>query len=101
MVLEDQPESHLHETLEARLPGGVAIDAPEVRRRRARVVLTLVVLWAVEEIERLETHLEPNAIGDRRHLREVHVEHEHRGPAELVVAEHRRPALEVRANQEV
>ena len=65
------------------------------------VVLTLVVLRAVEEIERLETHLEANAIGDRRRLREVHVEREQPGPAELVVAVHRGAALEVLADQEV
>ncbi len=65
------------------------------------VVLTLVVLRAVEEVERLETHLKANALGDRRRLREVHVEHEHPGPAELVVAVHRGAALERFANQEV
>src|SRR5687767_3128394 len=101
MRLEDQPEAQLDEALEAGLPFGVAIDAAEVRRRRGRLVLTLVVLRTVEEIERLETHLEANAIGDRRRLREVHVEHEHPGPAELVVAVHRGAALEGLADQEV
>ncbi len=98
---KDQPEPELHESLEPGLRGAVAVDAPEVRRPGVCAVLTLVVLRAVEEIERLETQLEPHAIGDRRRLREVHVEHEHPRAAELVVAVHRGAALEVRADQEV
>src|SRR5687768_575180 len=79
-ALEDQAQSNLHEALEARLAPGVAVDTAEVRITRPRFVLQLVVLRAVEEIERLETDLETNPIRDRRRLREVRVQHEQRGP---------------------
>jgi hypothetical protein len=88
------------EALEVRLCRQVAVDAAEVGRRDRLVVFALVVHRAVEEIERFQTQLEPDLVGDRRRLREVHVHLPVARAAELVVPEHRGAALVCLADHE-
>src|ERR1700752_2215172 len=80
--LEDQPEAQLDEPLEVRLTRDVAVDRAEVCRCSSVGVVPLGVNRAVEQVERLETPLEPDFLGDWGRLREVHVHLPERRSAE-------------------
>src|SRR6476620_11722262 len=94
-------ESELERPLEVRLARYVPVDPAKVRRIRVRVVIALVVHRAVQEVERLEAHLEPGLVGDPDHLRDTRIDFPVDRPAELVIPEHRGATLERLADEEV
>ena len=56
--LEEELDAQLNKPGEVRLYGGVLIDRTELRTVWIGVVITLIVLWRIENVERLNANLQ-------------------------------------------